>query len=642
MRIPRPIYKLKRHQRATVAILLFIIPIVALYSAGSALAAISYSITPQAPGRIQEGQSITLTLSVTGGNQNFQYVFNVTVIEPDGSMHTATNVQFTTNPSGDGSVSPNYPTAFTSPTTGNTNFVGTYTIVVNQVNPIGAANPVATGSFTVGLTNNAAYQRTQTVLIQASGYGNGESVTVDINTNGGSTHANGFPIVVTATASGLVSISWHIPYNVATGTWTVSASGATTVKAPTDQQTITVNIATLLVTVTTDQSSYARTQTITAFATVHYPDGTPLNSTYPAGAFPFVYVTFDNGSIFRGMNWNTTAQDWYASANVPANIATGNLPQVWNVHVVASDNPGNTGSGSAYVTIRLIPSSPDLQITIINDTGAYVSNVLLNITYTNGTLVTTGYTDATGNALFTLPEGNPFTYWLVASHSGYNDHLNFINLQGNLMHLTITIQSITYSGSILSGGFTTRASYNPGDSGQFEVWIYNQNITFTLTVTKIEIRYPWYATYGNSYQGNVSVTGVPITVAPKTNWNITVPFTVPNDGRLYAGSGTTFIYITANIPAWKTAWTISPTGAPSSAKILDTAYINPYTSGYYASRGFVGYGAVFISIPTRDTAATSDLNVVEILAGISLLNVVFLALIWMRLKPQGIAAMPKS
>jgi hypothetical protein len=642
MRIPRTIYKLKRHQRATVAILLFLVPLVALYSAGSALAAITYSITAQ-PIRIQEGQSTTLTLSVTGGATNTQYVFNITVLQPDGTTHSANNVQFTTDNTGAGSVNTNYPTGYASPTQGNTKFVGTYNIVVNQVTPIGAANPVATGSFTVGLTNNAIYQRTQTVLIQASGYGNAESVTVDINTNGGATHANGFPLVVTASASGLVSVMWHIPFNVATGTWTVTASGASTSKAPTDSQTITVNVATLLVTVTTDQSSYARTQTITAFATAQYPDGTFLNTT-GAPQFGFVYVTFDNGSNFHVMQWNATAQNWYANGNVPGNIASGNLPQVWNVHVVASDNPGNTGSGSAYVTIRLIPSLPDLLVTVINDTGAFVPNTFLNLTYTNGTLVTSGTatTNATGQAVFTLGEGNSYTYWLVASHSGYNDHLNFINLQGNLMHVVIDLQSVTYSGSILSGGFTTKASYNPGDSGQLEVWVYNQNTTFTLTITKIEVRFPWYATYGNSYQGNTTVTGLPVTVAPKTNWNTTVSFTVPNDGRLYTGSGIATIYITANIAAWKTAWTISTTGNPTSAKILDTAYINPYTSAYYASRGFVGYGSGRISTPTQDTAAAGQLSIVEILAGISLLNVVFLALIWMRLKPQGIAAMPKA
>ncbi len=639
MRIPRPIHKLTRHRRAIVAILLFVIPIVALYTAGSALAAIAYSITPQAPGRIQEGQSIILTLSVTGGVGNTQYVFNVTVIEPDGSMHTAVNVQFTTDASGAGSVSPNFPTAFTAPSLGNTNFVGTYTIRVTQISPIGALNPVATGSFTVGLTDKTAYQHTQTVLIQASGYGSGESVTVDITSGG--TSANGFPLVVRATASGLVTASWHIPFDSPTGSWIVSASGATTVKAPADQQTITVTIATLLVTVSTDQSSYARTQTITAFATVRYPDGTPLNDSYPVNAFPTVDVTFDNGSIFRGMNWNTTAQNWYASATVPAGIARGSLPQVWNVHVTATDNPGNTGGNSAYVTIRLIPSSPNLQVTVINSTGAYLPNTFLNITYTNGTLVTTLSTDATGNAFFTLPEGNPYTYWLVASKSGYNDHLNFINLRGNLMQVTVTLQSITYSGSILSGGFTTKASYNPGDSGQFEVWIYNQNTTFTLTVTKIEVQFPWFATYGNSYQGNVSVAGMPINVGPKTNWNTTVSFTVPNDGRLAFGAGTATIFITAHISAWKTAWTISPTGNPTNYRTLDTAYINPNNNAYYASRGFVGYGAARISVPTQDTVAAADLTIIEVLAGISILNVVLLALIWMRLKPQGVAATAK-
>lgn len=640
MRIPRPIYKLKRHQRAIVAILLFVIPIVALYTAGSALAAIAYSITPQAPGRIQEGQSIVLTMSVTGGATSTQYVFNITVIEPDASSHVAQVTTPTTDNTGAASVTTNYPTAFSG--SANTNFVGTYTVSVNQVLPVGALNPVATGSFTVGLTDKTTYQHTNTVLIQAAGYGNRENVTVDITT-AGTTHALGFPQVVMATPSGLVTTSWHIPFNSPTGTWTVSASG-TTVKAAADQQTFTVTIATLLVTVTTDQSSYARTQTITAFATVHYPDGTPLNSTYPVNANPFVRVTFDNGSIFRVMTFNATAQNWYASAPVPAGIAPGSLPQVWNVQVTASDNPGNTGTGSVYVTIRLIPSSPDLQVTIMNSTGAYVKNVFLNITYTNGTLVTTGSTDATGNALFTLPEGNPYTYWLVASISGYNDHLSFVNLQGNLMHLTITLSSVLYTGSVLSGSFTTASHYNPGDSGQLEVWIYNQNTTFALTVTKIVVQFPWFATYGNSYQGNVSVVlpgGVAV-VKPLTNWNATVPFTVPNDGRLYSGSGGE-IFITAQISAWKTAWNIGTTGNAVSYRTLDTAYINPQSNPYYASRGFVSYPNIGISTPTQDTAAAADLNIIEILAGISVLNVVFLALIWMRLKPQGaMAAMPKA
>ncbi len=640
MQTPRPIYKLRRHKRIVVALILFVLPTVSLYSLKSVLGATTYSVTA-APGSIMEGQSTTLTLTITGAVPNTPYTFNINVTQPDSTFH-GTTLTFTTNGTGYGTGPTTYPGSFDSPTPGNTYFLGTYSITVNQVSPLGALNPVATGSFTVGITDKTTFQRTNTVLIQAAGYGNRESATVDIAS--GVIHATGYPKVVMATSSGLVIDNWHIPVDAGSGTWLVSVAGTTTTKAPADQQQITVNPAALIVTVSTDQSSYARTQTITAYALVRYPDGTILNSSYPLNTNARVRVTFMNGSNTRTMSWNATAQNWYATWTVSGFIPASSLPQIWNVQVTADDRepntPSNNGTGGPVsVTIRLVPSNPDLEITVMNSTGLNVAGVFLNITFANGTMAAQGATDPTGNAFFTLPTA--YSYWVVASAGGYNDYLDTLYLQGTLMHRVYTLSSILYSGTVLSGSYTTQAHYNPGESGQLIVWIYNQNATFSITISKIEVQFPWFATYGNSYQGNVSVVLPNGPLTPKTNWNTTVPFTVPNDGRIYAGSRGT-IYISATADAWKTTWVINKNGNPVSSKTLGIAYINPYKFGNYAGQGFIASDIVTISFPTQDTAAGSELTVIEVLSLIFLANIALLVLIWLRLKPLGkIASMSR-
>ncbi len=651
MHIPRPIYKMKQHKGIILALLLIILPSASLLSLKSVVAAPTYTITPAAPGRIQEGQSIALTLSVTGLTPTTQYIFFINVTQPDPSGMHSTQITLMTDSGGAASGIKTYPVDFTLPTAASTNFVGTYNIVVQEASPVPTLN-VATASFTVGLTDKTTYQRTNTVLIQASGYANNEAVTVDISTNGGTTHANGFPTVVHASSTGIIFASWVIPYSTQLGTWTVSASGASTLKAPTDQQTITINIAAFLVTVSTDPKIYARTQTITAYATVQYPNGTVLGgitpstpSGSPPGSYPYVYATFRNGSVFRVMTWNATAQNWYATYTVPANLNNpSTLPQLWNIQVTATDNWGNAASGQWSVTIQLVPPGFNLQITARNSTE-YLANVYINITYGNGTVATSGLTDATGNAFFTLPEGDSYSYVIVASLNGYDDYPDSFFLQGNLMHRTYRMSNVYYSGSILSGSYTTAAHYNPGDSGSLVVWMYNQNTTFPIFITKIVVEFPWYNTYGNAYLGNASIP-LPANgqqILPKTNWNTTITFTVPNDGRLYSGVGGS-IYISARVTAWKNVWTISSTGELVGSQVLDSnTFVDAKANPIYAGQGFLTFDRISISFATQDTGLAGQLTIMEILMGFFVVNVALLVLIWMRLKPVShTGVMPKA
>ncbi len=498
---------------------------------------------------------------------------------------------------------------------------------------------MTTGNFIVGLTDRIEYQRTQTVLILAAGYRSGESAMVNVAFAG--TSATGFPHTVTASASGLVTDSWHILVDDDSGMWTVTITGTTTTKAPVDSQQFTVNPATLLVTVSTSQAIYARTQTITVFAIVRYPDGTVLNDTYPPVTNPVITVTFVNGSVTRTMSFNVA--NWTATYTVPGGIPPTNLPQTWNIRVTADDGEPsptatNRGVGQTSVRVQLVPSNPDLEFTTIDSSGASLVGASVKVYFNNGTFAAQGLTDANGNAFFTLPTA--FSYFAVASQPGYNDYLDSFFLRGNLMQRTLTLSKVLYTGTVLSGSYAAAAHYNPGDSGKLVVWIFNQNTTFSITITKIEVQFPWFTNYGNSYIGNASVPGLPTVIQPRHNFTATISFPIPNDGRAYASGGQ--ILFTGTAPAWKTAWNITSTG-PVSYRTITSASIDP-KNGYYAGHGFVVFGvSIPVSPPTLDTSGTSSkIDIVELLLGVLIVNVIVSALIWLRLKPLGkMGAQPK-
>jgi len=189
----------------------------------------TYSLSVS-PTRIQEGLDTNITLSLSGGeiNQTYTFEVNVTTSARVSFLH---NFILTTNAAGSGSNKTNFWRDFPSPA--NTNRTGTYTVVINQT--------FATSSFTVGLTDKTVYLRSETVNIRASGYVANESVITDLKY--GSTSVSTFPRTFNATAEGIVSLSWPIPADAALGTYAVGVANATptgTMKTPADIQTFTV------------------------------------------------------------------------------------------------------------------------------------------------------------------------------------------------------------------------------------------------------------------------------------------------------------------------------------------------------------------------------------------------------------------
>jgi len=159
------------------------------------------------PARILEGERPIITVGVRDAEADVNYSFTINITDPLNRTQT-TNSLVMTNMDGSGENYAKYPENFTD-------YLGTYSMTVNGT--------LATGSFTVGLTDKTEYRRTKDVIIQGSGYGEQEIITVNI------TYAKTMETVFSenrSTYKGIVAYVWTIPENATLGIYTVTLSYA--------------------------------------------------------------------------------------------------------------------------------------------------------------------------------------------------------------------------------------------------------------------------------------------------------------------------------------------------------------------------------------------------------------------------------
>jgi len=194
--------------------------------------------TPLSPKQLQQGTTVRLNATVTGGEPNTVYKANITVRNAaDQTRWVFTSLSNTTT-SGSGSAAVIYPTNFT--TGANMNYTGIYKAYFNET--------TAAKEFFVGLTDKSEYRRNEDVLVQAAGYKPSEVVKADIRIAEAS--VVGFPKNSTASSAGLVTLSWKIPSNASRGTYRITLTNATstgTSKSPADVQEFKVLGVTCLV-----------------------------------------------------------------------------------------------------------------------------------------------------------------------------------------------------------------------------------------------------------------------------------------------------------------------------------------------------------------------------------------------------------
>jgi hypothetical protein len=200
--------------------------------------AYSMNVTvPTPPVQLQEGDSVPIFLSVTGGNSSTTFGVTFSVETPANVTYPSETLNITTSALGSGNGTLTYPGGFkpSGNTNASTGYVGSYSVSASVTS---ASVTITPQTFVVGLTNSTEYHRMQTVNIKAVSYTQNENVTLTVSGNGIQNSVN-----LTADSAGVISYeNWTVPVNASVGTYgvnIVSVSGQT-VKAPPDSQNFTV------------------------------------------------------------------------------------------------------------------------------------------------------------------------------------------------------------------------------------------------------------------------------------------------------------------------------------------------------------------------------------------------------------------
>ncbi len=335
------------------------------------------------PASTQEGNTVSLVLTVNSASPSTLYQFRFFVRDPASRTFQSQLQNFTTLPGQNQfSILVVYPSTSFS---GYNSLVGQYSTWVDQVSPVASSN-VATSSFFINIVDSTEHQRTQTVNIQASKYNASESVSVTIRTQTTSTIV--FSQTVPASATGMVITSWKIPRNATIDTYVATITGTSTIKNPTDLQRFSVNAATMsIAAVTSLKSFYQRTETMKLSFQPTYPDGS-IPST---GVGLLTLERPDHVNITLTATYDSVAQTFNASYTTSINNQTGTWTAILAGHSY-SDAYGNTSPGTGLTnTVQITPAT--LTISVTANTSLSVGQQLkfnATITYPDGTPLQSG------------------------------------------------------------------------------------------------------------------------------------------------------------------------------------------------------------------------------------------------------------
>ena len=192
-----------------------------------------YSVNP-IPVSVQEGNSLTLNVSVTGGQSGTSYSANVAVVLPSplGTTYSKTVTFGASNEKGTASAQVTFPDSSFQPSGSLTDYAGTYTVYFNQ------SQSLAQNTFSVNFIDSTAYHRGQTVTVRATGYQPNEAAALTITSvKSGSTLQTAS---VTASADGIITTSWVVSSTVDVGDYTIKIAPQNTQKSIPDSETFTV------------------------------------------------------------------------------------------------------------------------------------------------------------------------------------------------------------------------------------------------------------------------------------------------------------------------------------------------------------------------------------------------------------------
>jgi hypothetical protein len=350
----------------------------------------SYSINA-VPSQTQEGSSVALTVSVTGGAPNAAYAANVSVVLPSPLNTTYSNIvsMGTSNQAGTATAQVTYPYSSFQPN-GTTDYVGTYNVYFNQ------SGSLAQNQFSIGFLYSTTYHRGDTVTIGATGYQPNQAATLSITNRTGATVDSQS---LTASADGIINATWVVPSNAVIGDYKVTITPTDIQKAIQDVETFSVPGYSIQVETVNLASEVVPQIQIQA-------------------------IDQASGTVYNG----TSGSDGI----VDLNLETGTYPLTafWNGVNVGETNMTVTGNGTFTMLCKLT----DLKITVQNENGVPMPFVNLAITYQYQP--TNGGSSQTGNG------------------SGQTDPSGTCTLDSTLTGISYTINASLYNQVFNSGNNT--------------------------------------------------------------------------------------------------------------------------------------------------------------------------------------------
>ena len=186
------------------------------------------------PSRVQQGNSVALNVSVTGGQSGISYSANISVVLPSplGTTYSKTVTLGTATEKGTVSAQLTFPDSSFQPGGSLTDYAGTYTVYFNQ------SGSIAQSQFTVSFIDSTTYHRGQTVKVRAIGYQPNEAATLTVTSvKSGSTLETAS---VTASADGVISTNWIVSSDAEVGDYTIKITPQNNPKSILDSETFAV------------------------------------------------------------------------------------------------------------------------------------------------------------------------------------------------------------------------------------------------------------------------------------------------------------------------------------------------------------------------------------------------------------------
>jgi hypothetical protein len=320
------------------------------------------------PARIMEGFYTTITVGVHDAKANVTYTFTINVTDPLNQTWTAKSL-VTTNNGGSGENSVKYPE-------NRTNYLGTYSMTVNKT--------LATGSFTVGLTDELEYRRTKRVDIQGSGYGKQEIVTINITRWVNATYRESVLSENRSAIGGIVGSFWDIPENATLGIYTVTLKSANTSKPIPDVQNFTV---VEIIVYCQAQNKYDNKSLAGVTIEVYVNETLVISGTTNKTGWVDFWDSIGRGNCtFRALWKNETVGS--LTENVTGNLTEYVLQKTFYIacelaHVkIAIIDESHPPQPLPFINITLISNKTGTLLFMTNYTGIIALNTFTNISYT--------------------------------------------------------------------------------------------------------------------------------------------------------------------------------------------------------------------------------------------------------------------